>query len=92
MQQEERTPPQDRDEPTLEEMFPEDERVIVTYPFSRKRLATGTIIGYEEGLIDTGSPESGPGPVVESDLIVVACDSGRTLRVDPGRVEPEEVG
>lgn len=80
------------DEPMLEDLFPEGERVIVTHSFSSKRLATGIVVGYEDGLIDTGSPESGPGPVIEATLIVVACDDGRTRWVDPGNVEPEDLG
>ena len=72
-------------------MFPEGLHVIVTHAFSRKRLAGGVIVGYEDGWLDTGTPESGPGPVVEGTLIVVACDDGRTRRVDPGHVEPEEI-
>jgi hypothetical protein len=79
------------DGPSQEAMFPEGGRVIVTYPFSAKRLAAGEVVGYEEGWVDTGSPESGPGPLEEATLIVVRCDDGRIRRADPGDVEPEEL-
>lgn len=79
------------DAPPIEAMFPEGEQVAITHSFSTKRLATGIVVGYEEGVIDTGGPESGPGPLVEATLIVVACDDGRTRRVDPGNLEPEEM-
>jgi hypothetical protein len=79
------------DGPTLEEMFPEGDRVIVHHPFSPKRLAVGAIVGYVEGLYDHGSPESGPGPLEVETLLVVACDDGRTRQVYPGNVEPEAV-
>jgi hypothetical protein len=92
MQQQHPTPPDEQDGPTLEDLFPEGDRVIVTHSFSStKRLATGIVVGYEDGLVDTGTPESGPGPLAEETLIVVACDDGRLRSVDPGNLEPEDV-
>ncbi len=35
--------------------------------------------------------DNAPVPLVEATLIVIACDDGRTRRVDPGNVEPEGV-
>ena len=83
--------PDPYDGPSMEDLFPEGSRVTVLHPFSPKRLAAGTVVGFEDGLIDTGGPESGPGPVIEATLMVVECDDGRTRRVDPGNVEPEEL-
>lgn len=85
----EQGPPDDG--PALEDLFPEGGRVIITHSFSTKRLATGTIVGYTEGLVDHGSPESGPGPVEMETLVIVACDDGRTRHVYPGDLEPEDV-
>lgn len=85
-------PPDDLGGPTLDEMFPPGSRVVVRYQFSTRTIATGTVIGQEEGWIDTGSPESGPGPVVETTLLVIETDDGRTIRVEPGQAEPDEDG
>lgn len=85
------TPAEPDDGPQIEDLFPEGERVTLLYPFSPKRLATGIVVGYVEGLYDHGSPERGPGPVETGTMLVVACDDGRTRRVYPGDAEPEEL-
>jgi hypothetical protein len=79
------------DAPTLEELFPEGERVVITYPHGRKRLAAGSVVGYTAGLYDHGTPDSGPGPLAVEALLLVACDDGRTRRAYPGDVEPEDL-
>lgn len=87
------------DGPAMSELFPVGERVIIHHPFSGREQARGWIVGFTEGLVDMGGPESGPGPVEEADLIIVRCD-GRTLpsgrvvdagtrAVYVGYVEPE---
>ena len=58
---------------------------------SRRVLTCGWIVGYTEGLVDLGGPESSLGPVEECDLIVVRSDDGQTRNVYPGNLEPERI-
>ena len=59
------------------------------YRFGRRTIATGTVTGDEDGLFDTGGPESGPGLLVETPVLIVATDYGRTIRVCPRDAEPD---
>lgn len=63
------------DGPSLQERWAPNERVAVMHPFSNRCQGVGTVVGYRDGYVDTGGPESGPGPVVEAELVVVLLDA-----------------
>ena len=70
----------------IEEVFPLGMRVDVRWPMSTTRLATGAVIGYEDGPYDFGT--EGPGPVEPVTYLLVESDDGTTRRVFPGDAEP----
>lgn len=50
--------------------------VRVLHPFSGTPIGTGVVLGHEVGPYDHGSPESGPGPVEDTDLTRVLMVEG----------------
>jgi hypothetical protein len=50
--------------------------VNVLHPFSGSKMGLGVVLGHEVGMYDHGSPESGPGPVEDTDLTRVLMLTG----------------
>src|SRR4051812_31268687 len=88
--------PMQYDGPSTEDMFPVGERAIVRHPFSDKEVGRGVITGHTTGWYDFGSPESGPGPVEETEMITVALEkrapiSGRLLSTESKNIFPGNI-
>jgi hypothetical protein len=75
------------DGPSFEDLFPRGSHVNVLWPHSSKVLTSGVVRDYTTGLYDFGTPESGPGPLEETELVVVHCDNGERRNVYPGDLE-----
>lgn len=61
----------------IRDMYKIGEKVRVLHPFNNKLRFVGIVCGYSEGIVDTGSPESGPGPLEERDLLLVRETNSR---------------
>jgi hypothetical protein len=84
------------DHPTLSETFGWGERyAVINYRLTargpRPYVANrGYVIGHERILTDSGGPESGPGPLVEEDAVVLKCDDGNTIKAVAADCQPDE--
>lgn len=69
--------------------FPVGSRILV-YGFERKVIGQGTVAGHRPGLTEDGDPESGPGAVYLTDMIIVLMDDGSVKFVTEGDVDNRE--